>query len=142
MTIDQYVIHLHQQAVDNLQRRPVVLAKAATVLYAAAAAIRVMETEDGVLLGLSLLCAATMAATNRSESWFASVGSVYWIRVFMLAMLAADTVFNLFKDDINFAGYLMTLSLVSYYYFAACKPPKPPKRKEKTFLNPALKGNV
>ena len=52
MTLDCYLIHLHQQVVDTLQRRPVQIARVVTATYIAASTIDLVNRPDVVLITL------------------------------------------------------------------------------------------
>lgn len=142
MSIDDYVINLHQQVVDALQRRPVQLAKVVTAVYIAASAIDLVNRPDVVLITLYPILAVLMLLSCASERWFAQLNDAKLTRLLLFALLAGEVMSNALKAQVNFASFINSVCVTSFYYFAACRPPKPPKRKEKTFLNPALKGNV
>lgn len=140
MTIDCYLIHLHQQAVDALQRRPVVLSRAVAATYIVAFAIDLVNRPDPVLMTLYPVIAALMLFFSKSEYRYASLSDSNLTRHILLALFATEALSNVFREQVNFASFISSLCITAYYYFAACTPPKPPKRKEKLFLN--LKGQT
>lgn len=140
MTLDSYVIHLHQQVVDALQRRPVQIAKAVTAVYIAASAIDLVNRPDVVLMTLYPILAVLMLFSCKAEHWYARLNDANITRLLLFAILAGEVMANALKAEVNFASLINTTCVTAYYYFAACTPPKPPKRKEKFALN--LKGQT
>ena len=140
MTLDAYVIHLHQQVVDALQRRPVQIAKVVTATYIAASAIDLVNRPDVVLITLYPIMAVLMLLFCSVEHWYARLNDASFTRLLLFALLAGEVLGNVFRAQVNFASFVNSVCVTAYYYFAACTPPKPPKRKEKLFFN--LKGQT
>lgn len=140
MRLDQYLVHLHQTAVDGLQRRPIVFARFLTVIYIVTAAIQMLNKPEPVMLALYPLLAVIMLTLLTAERRYATLGNAKFVRLFLFILLGVEAFGNLFRPEVNFASFINSMAITSYYYFAACTPPKPPKRKEKTFLN--LKGQT
>lgn len=140
MTLDAYVIHLHQQVVDTVQRRPVQIAKVVTATYIAASAIDLVNRPDPVLITLYPILAVLMLLSCSVEHWYARLNDASFTRLLLFVLLAGEVLSNVFRAQVNFASFINSVCVTSYYYFAACTPPKPPKRKEKFALN--LKGQT
>jgi len=140
MNLDAYVIHLHQQVVDTLQRRPVQIAKVVTATYIAASAIDLVNRPDPVLITLYPVLAVLMLLSCSVEHWYARLNDASFTRLLLFVLLAGEVLSNAFKAQVNFASFINSVCITSFYYFAACTPPKPPKRKEKFALN--LKGQT
>lgn len=140
MTLDCYLIHLHQQVVDTLQRRPVQIARGVTAVYIVACAIDLVNRPDPVLMTLYPVLAVLMLFFCKAEHWYVRLNDANITRLLLFCLLVAEVLGNAFKSEVNFASFINSVCITSYYYFAACTPPKPPKRKEKLFLN--LKGQT
>lgn len=140
MTLDRYLIHLHQQVVDTLQRRPVQIARGVTAVYIVACAIDLVNRPDPVLLTLYPILAVLFLFFSKNDYGYARLSDAKLTRLLLFACMAGEVLGNVFAAEVNFAALISTTCVVAYYYFAACTPPKPPKRKEKLFLN--LKGQT
>lgn len=128
-SIDNYLTHLHQQIVDALQRQPHVLGRFATLIYAVLTLTNSVLYKDGMAsLALTLVSVTVLLLLSTNARIYASLDDAWWLRYFMLGLIVLDTIGMLFVGK-SLASYLSGVPVTMFYYFATCRPPKPPERK-------------
>jgi hypothetical protein len=136
--IDTKLIAAHQWVIDETQKKPGWWAEQVIMAGTAMEIVRKVVTWDSgwdaVLLFLVLVVAALLVSAARQPILLKSIGTSTWIRPFFLGLTALH-LFTLFAEPgklaLNMLELVAALCMLSYYCFAACDDPKPPKRKEK-----------
>lgn len=134
--IDKKLLAAHQWVVDASERKPgwwaENVAYPITGLHVAPILLRLDSGWDGVAVLLLLALGACLISAARSESFLATLGADQSIRVIVLLLIAWDA-FRLFVEPSGdrFARLIAGVIMMSYYYFAACKPPRPKNRKQR-----------
>ena len=129
--LDAFLIaQTFQPLVDLTQRQPAWCARQCALLGAVCAVLRPHFTDASLLSAAVVL---VLSAISLIPGAAAAVGSVTWIRILFLlavvfdfALLLLIALAVLSADTIRFA-FSMALDLAwgGYYYFAACRPPRP-----------------
>lgn len=148
-SLDNYLVHLHQELVNKLHLNVVRASTACGVLWVALSTIARVWQGRHVGLQLVLLFVTTMAlwmlwqALRHAEKAVrATMQHDAWARVTRLlffGLLAADVLFAVFAPKAAHA--LMVLSDVaalSTYAFLACNDPPPPRKRYFTKLKEQL----
>ncbi len=136
--IDTKLIAAHQWVIDETQRKPGWWAEQVIMAGTAMEIVRKVVTWEGgwdaALLLLVLIVCALLVGAARQPPLLKSIGQSMWIRGFFIG-LSALHIFTLFTEPgkvaLNVLELVSSLCMLSYYSFAACDDPKPPKRKEK-----------
>lgn len=135
--IDTKLIAAHQWVVDESQKKPGWWAEQAVMGATAMELVHSVLTWDSgwdaIVVLLVLIVAPLLVHAARTPHILKSLGQSTWVRGLFLGLVALDA-FTLFATDqigINVIDLLGTVLMLSYYCFAACDDPKPPKRKEK-----------
>lgn len=142
LKIDVYTTSRYQAVIDFTQRKPAWWIEHCAYLYAvmcflsfafmflsgAATYREYISLACGVLISTAFLC------TARSPSFLVVIGGQQFFRVFIFWALLYSTVFMIlavgWSLELLFEA-VTSLAFTSVYYFASCKPPAPPRRKEK-----------
>lgn len=141
MIIDTKIIDAHQWIVDQTQKKPGVCAEQAIMAATAVDIVhRVITWKSGwdaVMLLIVLIIAAALVHATKNPVFFKSLGESMYIRIFFLGFVAFHVSLLILEDNvaINLLKMFSTIFMGSFYYFAACDEPKPPKRKEKLVHN-------
>lgn len=132
--IDAHLVAAHQWVVDATQRQPAWLARQCALLGAVCAVLWPHFTGASLLsAALILVGFLVLAAVSLVPGAAASVGSVTWIRILFLLAVVFDFALLLLialvvlpADTTRFAfSMALDLAWFGYYYFAACRPPRP-----------------
>lgn len=133
--LDAFLItQTFQPLVDITQRQPAWCARQCALLGAVCAVLWPHFTDASLLSAAVVLVGfLVLSAISLIPGAAAAVGSVTWIRILFLlavvfdfALLLLIALAVLSADTIRFA-FSMALDLAwgGYYYFAACRPPRP-----------------
>lgn len=132
--IDAWIIrHVYQALVDWSQRKPSWWCRQCAAAFMAICAARYfagMSSAPAWGTAAVLLTWASAWAFVGEPYVLAVIGSFSWIR-WLLLFLGVMT----FAVTLNVPGMLGDAAVVSFYFFAACKPPKP--REPRRWLAPA-----
>lgn len=143
-TVDQWLIgHLYQPIVDWTQRQPAWLARqaiTACALLVACGTTAFMHDGSGWAVALFVALCLVYAVITLSPAFFAALGSgpfAFSSRITALvivgyhsAWLAVATMARI-EGDAAFVWMLLwwkwgwAIAMGSYFYFAACEPPRP-----------------
>lgn len=131
--IDDWLIEgPYQSVVDLSQRKPEWWARQSLIANLMMAFIRVavfsveLAWRDYLILTICAACSAGIWITTLSPAWFAGMGQARFFRLFLVGMAVTRLVALIGGDPVrSMAGLLNDLALMSVYYFAACKPPRP-----------------
>jgi hypothetical protein len=133
--LDARLIALHQWVVDATQASPMSLARQCCVLGFTAtlvrwAALGATSWAAAVVMGACVI----LFILTLSPPLFRFVGAEFWLRCFFVAgvavdavILAAALILRAPSDTVaRFSlACLSDLAVASFYYFAACQPPRP-----------------
>lgn len=129
--LDAAFLGLLQGLVDLTGLRPAALARLCALGLAAIAVARwalgSVPPWDPVV---GLLLCGLLALFTRVEAFFAALGAAWYVRVFFAAwLLLVDMLLvalaSIEPSPSRALGTLSTVLLLSYYGFAACRPPRP-----------------
>lgn len=134
--IDRRFVTFYQWVVDISERRPAWWIEQTACAYVAADIIAAVLTKtdasEMISIALTLFVGAVMIMASRIPpllAVFATIGVPF--RLFFLATTAFNTVILCLRPSAgNAADMLGSAMLMSYYYFAACRPPRPRKRRQ------------
>lgn len=134
--IDQKIINAHQWVVDESERQPAWWAEQTAWAFIAAditaAALSWENTRDIVVVVLCLIVGTAMIVTARNAALLASLSErMMPHRMTFLALLGYQVYQIVNELTVTRAAHLLaSVLLLSSYYFAACKPPRPRKRRQ------------
>lgn len=137
MMIDTKLIAAHQWVIDETQKKPTWWAEqvimGATSLDIVHKVLTWNSGWDAVMLLLILVITAMLVHATKNPVFFKSIGESKRIRMFFLSFVVYHCATLFLEKDLamNLLQTISTMFMGSYYYFAACEDPKPPKRKEK-----------
>lgn len=131
--IDSWLIEGPYQAVVDLsQRKPVWWARQSLVanlvmVCIRAAAFSTEQSWKGYLIpAICAACSAVIWITTHSPVAFAATGQQRFFRLFLVVMTVPLLLGLVVGDPARtLAGLLIHIAFMSFYYFAACKPPRP-----------------
>lgn len=125
---DAAVVAFHQDLVDALQRHPLWFARVCLLALAAVMACRAIAYDRaGFWLALDALMLAGLWFDCRSSAFLATIGSVRWVRCLGLVFILLDVLFALLvPSPARVLQLMISVLLTAFFYFAACRPPKPP----------------
>ncbi|CDN87346.1 hypothetical protein BN948_01768 [Hydrogenophaga intermedia] len=126
--IDAAVLGWHQDVVDFLQRRPVVLGRfclTATALLHFACWF--LKTPPLWLVALSLLGLLVMSGLVATEGMYAVFGRIAAARYVQLVAGMLHLVASPFGEPELVRGLVVLdwMASTAYFYFMACRPPRP-----------------
>lgn len=128
------VTRVFQAVVDLTQRQPAWCARQCALLGAVCTALWPYFTDASLLSAAVVLVGfLVLAAISLIPGAAAAVGAVTWIRILYLlvsvfdaAILALAALAVLPSDTARFAfSMALDLAWFGFYYFAACRPPRP-----------------
>lgn len=142
MKLDAWLLRLHQWIVDISQRKPQWWGQQCAIAMGMLCALRFVLDEHPNLIktvgtGALLLISGGFWLQALSSAWFAGFRNVgVWGRIFIIG-LAAGCVLGVLSNELSSAGLAAvgsSVATLSFYYFAACEPPAPPRRRESRVL--------
>ena len=135
--IDDKLIDAHQWVIDETQKKPGWWAEQAIMAATALDLVRqVLKWEggwDAVVVLILLVVSALLVHACKNPAFLKTFGEAKYIRCFFMGMIAYRIymMFTQPETGIYLLECFSSIFMLSFYYFAACNDPKPPKRKEK-----------
>ncbi len=141
--LDRLILKAHQSLVDLTQKEPIWWGEQVSIIMMICAALLLGCLHHSILgifaytLQLGFTVYAFIKCAGKDREWFAFFGDVNFIRIGLLFL----TMYNLLSIPLDVWVDKFTLEdvpddvlgacLTSFYYFSMCRPPAPPKRREK-----------
>lgn len=136
---DKALLHWHQDLVDMLQRQPVQLARVCAMVYAPCVFLLwfMHDSPFGwthyVVMAIDVLAVTLLCIGALSAFVLAIVGAdAFIVRCVLVVCLSLVVLLSTIAPGLNnVPAMLRSVAGVMYFYFAACRPPKPkpPVRK-------------
>lgn len=135
-SIDGYVVSAHQMLVEYFDQKPVDLARHCVTVFAVGTIFWVTFAFDPsrssglILLAGSGLSSIFLLYCSLSPMLFSMLGEMPVLRLIGFIVLAVK-INGLSITPVNSAiDAVSALAMLSFLYFAACRPPRPKKRHE------------
>lgn len=141
--IDSRVISLFQRIVDQSERQPAWWVEQTAWAYVAAAIVATIHTNDGIwqvigVAGALALATALIWSSKKPSLLAASASAVKPFRLGFLVLIGCNAVSLILHTNSGRAAQLLSsVLLTACYYFAACNPPRP-RRRRQTAAQPDL----
>lgn len=142
---DSAVLDWHQDVVDALQRQPLWICRRLIPAIAACWLAR-FALQEAPATWVSVVSAVVSVfalwLTCQSAAFLASVGVFRFIRYVFLVLACVDVAAALAlafsaPAPINAVDTLRSLLFTAFYYFAACRPPRPRPPRRAAALSPS-----
>jgi hypothetical protein len=137
--IDAFVLGVYQVVVDWSGRKPGWWVEHAVLLWAVSVVLRIVLEQFNPLSAVSLAATVGMVyvylRVARSDAARAAFFGHMGVRLFTLCFAVAGLGLRLSGETVAATlGLMSDLGFLSTYYFGACKPPAPPRRRTQTKL--------
>lgn len=125
---DTAVVAFHQDLVDALQRQPLWFARVCLAVLVACTATRIAMVDLSAFQLVVNLALLTLLWLNcRSAATLASAGTFTLFRYTFLVTFPLDVLVSLLVPSLERLPILLfSVFLTAFFFFAACRPPKPP----------------
>lgn len=127
----------YQWLVDASQRKPAWWVEQCAYAFLVFGAADVMMVSKGaawwryLMVFLIFIGALSIWLEAKIPSMMARSATAMRWRRFLLVLVSINTPLIVLREALWLPGFAFGLALISSYYFAACKPPRPPERKTK-----------
>lgn len=145
---DRAVIErVFQPVVDRLQVKPRVLGRQCAIGFSLCSVLRVglfvdlpWMWGDWLFVVVLAVTAAVMVLSTSHDATFAGASNLFvrwWFLFFFLVSVVSLVVL---PSSLNLCRLIMDSLLLAFFFFGACRPPKPTKRKTETARREVLHG--
>jgi hypothetical protein len=129
--IDQWIIDRFQWVVDLTQRTPQWWVGVMSVLYCLSGPFRAAFGDLGWFTGGAIfLIGVVLYWIHTSPGWVAHLASAYFFRISLTFMMLGFWIGGVLAKNFSVPSFITDVALISIYYFACCKPPKPRKKTQ------------
>lgn len=146
--IDNFILKMYQSLIDMSQKHPnwwIEQSGYATMIFGAINVFLRPSPDGWVYFGmlLDMLCGAVFLIVARNSQLILQAGKEHFMRSLIFMLTIGILIGYAYRVYDNFQLYLIPCTIrdviyMSFWYFAACKPPAPPKKKEKLALASSL----